>query len=74
MKMPDNKNKNKFVSGDTRGLQRMIVNLLENTVKYTSYGGVVSISLRDNKGHIVIVVQDTGIGISNGDLSQIFKQ
>jgi signal transduction histidine kinase len=62
------------IPGDIHGLQRMIVNLLENAIKYTPSGGTVTASLHDNNGHIVIVVHDTGIGISGSDLPHIFKR
>ena len=62
------------IPGDIHGLQRMIVNLLENAIKYTPSGGTVTTSIRDNNGHIVIVVHDTGIGISETDLPHIFER
>jgi signal transduction histidine kinase len=62
------------IPGDIHGLQRMVVNLLENAIKYTPSGGTVTTSLRDNNGRIVIVVHDTGIGISESDLPHIFER
>jgi signal transduction histidine kinase len=62
------------IAGDIHGLQRMIVNLLENAIKYTPSGGTVTTSLRDNNDHIVIVIHDTGIGIPGSDLPHIFKR
>jgi heavy metal sensor kinase len=62
------------VSGSIHGLQRIIVNLLDNAIKYTPAGGTVSVSLRAESDPIEIVVRDTGIGISEEDLPLIFNR
>ncbi|HPC74710.1 MAG TPA: ATP-binding protein [Syntrophales bacterium] len=62
------------IRGNTHGLQRIIVNLLDNAIKYTPAGGTVSVSLREDKDHVDLVVQDTGIGISAEDLPLIFNR
>jgi heavy metal sensor kinase len=61
--------------GDNRMIQRMISNLLDNAIKYTPSGGVVSVSVSENDGRdVTITVQDTGIGISPNDLPRIFDR
>jgi heavy metal sensor kinase len=61
--------------GDNRMIQRMISNLLDNAIKYTSSGGMVNVSLSKNdERDVVITVKDTGIGISPSDLPRIFER
>ena len=55
-------------------IQRMLSNLLDNAIKYTPSGGKVSITVREHQEQVVVVVQDTGIGISNQDLPRIFER
>jgi signal transduction histidine kinase len=62
------------VRGSLHGLQRIIVNLLDNAIKYTSAGGSVSVSLRAENDRIEIVFHDTGIGISEEDLPLVFNR
>jgi heavy metal sensor kinase len=60
--------------GDTRMIQRMISNLLDNAIKYTPSGGSVSVSIMENETHVVVSVIDTGYGISASDLPRIFER
>ena len=52
----------------------MVVNILENAIKYTPTKGTVTISLDDLNGQIVITFHDTGIGISEEDQPHIFRR
>jgi len=60
--------------GDTRMIQRMLSNLLDNAIKYTPPGGSVSVSVSENHGQVVLSVEDTGVGISPRDLPHIFER
>ncbi|RLC31314.1 MAG: two-component sensor histidine kinase [Deltaproteobacteria bacterium] len=61
--------------GDIRMLQRMIGNLVDNALKYTSSGGSVDLAIgRDKEQNIIITVKDSGIGIAPEDQSHIFNR
>ncbi|WOF73221.1 PAS domain-containing sensor histidine kinase [Parvibaculaceae bacterium PLY_AMNH_Bact1] len=58
---------------DKRSLTQILLNLLSNAVKFTRPGGQVSvISSLSKAGDLVVTVQDTGIGMSDEDLSRAF--
>jgi PAS domain S-box-containing protein len=54
-------------------LKQVILNLLENAVKYNRYGGQVTITSEMKKDAIVVHVRDTGIGIPIEEQSKIFE-
>jgi signal transduction histidine kinase len=63
-----------LVLGDVQRLQRMVANLLDNAVKYTAPGGRVTVTMRSDARTVFVTVSDTGIGISESDLPQIFNR
>ena len=62
-----------FINGDPFLLEQMILNLLDNAVKYTENGEVVFQASEDGK-KALIKVKDTGIGIPVQHLSRIFER
>jgi two-component system, OmpR family, phosphate regulon sensor histidine kinase PhoR len=59
--------------GDPFKLEQMLINLLDNAVRYTEKGGIrLSIDFRE--GQFLIRVRDTGIGISREHLPRIFER
>lgn len=48
--------------------------MLDNALKYSDEGSVVSIEARAEKNSIVIIVSDNGIGIPEEDLHHIFER
>jgi heavy metal sensor kinase len=62
------------ISGDTRLIQRMIANLLDNAIKYTPAGGSIEMTVSTVDDAAAIKVKDTGIGISEKDMPRIFER
>ena len=63
-----------FVEGDSHALHRLFLILLDNAVKYTPSGGSITVGLMRNNDSAVAEFRDTGIGISAGDLPNIFDR
>ncbi|MGB3713147.1 MAG: response regulator [Candidatus Promineifilaceae bacterium] len=61
------------VIGDSGTLTEVLVNILNNAVKYSYTGSEILTEAMNQNGEVVISVRDTGIGISNEDLPFIFN-
>jgi heavy metal sensor kinase len=62
------------LSGDKSKLQRVLSNLLDNAIKYTTSGGEIIVSAEEVDKKVMISVHDTGIGISRNEISRIFER
>jgi signal transduction histidine kinase len=62
------------VSGDEDKLRQVLVNLVENAIKYSPGGGTVVVSLAATNGNGRIAVRDQGIGIAHADHQRIFEK
>jgi len=64
------------ISGDRRALQRVLLILLDNAVKFTPAGGrvVLRANANANDNEVQIEVEDSGIGIAPGDVPRIFDR
>lgn len=59
---------------DAEKLERAILNLISNAIKYTPNGGTVAATLRSSKGKLVFTVQDSGSGIDPQVQSNVFSR
>ena len=62
------------LNGDEELIKRMLLNLLDNAVKYTPEGGEISLAIARQNGNAEIVVRDTGIGIPASDQTRVFHR
>lgn len=63
-----------IMDGDSRELNRLTANLLDNAIKYTKRQGSVAVSLSTVNGSAVLKVRDTGIGIPRDEVEYIFDR
>jgi PAS domain S-box-containing protein len=64
-----------MIQADGRRLKQILVNLLNNAVKFTPEGGLIGLEVRGDIEHqmVNLTVWDTGIGISSQDVGRLFQ-
>jgi two-component system phosphate regulon sensor histidine kinase PhoR len=62
------------VLGNDLRLGQVVANLVDNAIKYTPEGGLISVRANNDNGEIVVSVQDTGFGIPPADQPYIFDK
>jgi heavy metal sensor kinase len=63
-----------MVRGDAPRLKQVIVNLLDNAIKFTPQGGIVGVSTHQHDGFGLLEVFDSGIGIPSDSLPHVFDR
>ncbi len=70
----DTDSEEKIIAVDADKIERIILNLLSNSIKFTDKGGSILISMSDKGDRISISVRDTGVGIPKDKLHCIFER
>jgi signal transduction histidine kinase len=60
--------------GDRDRLKQVLVNLLDNAIKYTPPGGRIDVAVEEAAGAVLLTVSDSGIGIAAADLPHVFDR
>ena len=63
-----------MIHADRTQIERLLSNLLGNAIKYTPAGGSVKVSLRPEGERVLLIVEDTGVGIAPDHLPHIFDR
>ncbi|MHB9942971.1 PAS domain-containing sensor histidine kinase [Clostridium sporogenes] len=64
----------KIIAVDTDKIERIILNLLSNSIKFTNPGGNIFVNIKDCGDYVYIHVKDTGVGIPSDKLESIFER
>jgi cell cycle sensor histidine kinase DivJ len=59
------------IVADKRAIKQILINLLSNAIKFTRRGGKVVVTGEVESGFISLVVEDTGVGIAEDDLTHV---
>ncbi|NFP65574.1 PAS domain-containing sensor histidine kinase [Clostridium botulinum] len=64
----------KIIAVDTDKIERIILNLLSNSIKFTNPGGNIFVNVKDCGENVYVHVKDTGVGIPSDKLESIFER
>jgi len=62
------------VRADKESIRQVLINLVHNSIKYGTEGGVTKLSFYDLESYILIEVSDSGIGIAEEHLKHVFDR
>ena len=64
----------KFIEIDLFWFEQLLINLIDNAIKYNVPDGRIELKLRQDEKNIILIIEDSGIGISKDHLDRIFER
>jgi signal transduction histidine kinase len=74
LKIKNNIKNNYLVKADKLRFEELILNLLENSVKFSNESGTITIDAEKDKDYVKISIKDTGIGMTNKQIKYTFEE
>ncbi|ERK30220.1 HAMP domain-containing sensor histidine kinase [Clostridium intestinale] len=74
IKLEFENNNTKYLYGSRDGFKQMLINLIENAIKYSEEGDKVIFRSYNSENKLVIEVEDTGCGIPESEIPRIFER
>lgn len=74
IKLEFENNNTKYLYGSRDGFKQMLINLIENAIKYSEEGDKVTFRSYNSDNKLVIEVEDTGCGIPESEIPRIFER
>ena len=70
----DTDTEEKIIACDPEKIERIVLNLISNAIKFSNEGDQIFVKVKDNHESVEISVKDNGIGIESRDLKKIFDR
>ncbi|MCF0126763.1 MAG: HAMP domain-containing histidine kinase, partial [Clostridia bacterium] len=70
----DPKIETKIIECDAGDIEKCLVNIIGNAVKFTEPGGKIEIDVEEKEENVIISISDTGIGIDEENIEEIFNR
>jgi signal transduction histidine kinase len=69
----DDSNASVRVTAHRQSLSTVVRNLISNSIKFTPEGGLIKLSTKQKKDHVVVSIEDTGVGMSADVIDKLFR-
>lgn len=63
-----------YVEIDENRIKQVIINIIDNSIKFTPAGGLIEVKVSQNDTHVLLSVRDTGMGISEEEIRRVTQK